>query len=647
MKPWEREYDTPAQQPAAMKPWEREYDVSSQDNAPKGFFEKQRERGAESANLDMAVDNGQYSKPVSQIHKLGQIGAGVNEAIGQGVSSAYNTLMTDEGKQRINADVQKLAQTKIGQMGIEALQKGGEIWNTYKQANPQTADLLESTANIGTAALGLGGIAKGAGVISEAAPNLKGIIPSSKIGNNVVQDIIKPSSEEVALSVSHPQAYKKVEEAIKKDFPDNWQDVLEQWKTSNEPLAKLGGSNVTTLAKGAAQYSKGLENTDKYFNQQIADAPERLKKAIADNISGVENYHATAEDLLKVGMAKASPSYKKAFATGKPITNDRINEFLSQPELQTGIQKGLKIQRLEAVAEGKTFNPKDYAITGFNEAGDPIIGQVPNMRLLDAGKRGLDAMIQEQTDSVTGKVTELGRALIKTKQSYVNELKKANPFYDKALKDSGDYFDINNAMRSGRDFMKTDSELIKKNFAKMSMAEKDAYKTGVGKQLRDIIDKGNEGVNPYNRVFGSNEQQKRLATILSPKEYINLSNSLKAENDLFKMRNEVRGGSPTTSKAIAAMEIAGGGAELFDTLTTGGIKSQGIGVIKGMIRRAFSGLNDKTADAVSKLIYEENPKNKLQMINEMTKGKKLSPEELNQVKQIYFEIDDRMKKESK
>ena len=414
---------------------------------------------------------------------------------------------------------------------------------------------------------------------------------------------------------------------------------MQAWKQGDKPLAELYGSQTTTLAKGAAQFPSGKAQADRYFNQNIKEAPERIKTAINQNISGIENYHATVDDLLSAGKARAAPKYEKAFSDVKEINNPRINEFLAQPELQTGLQRGLKIQRLESVAEGKAFNPSDYSITGFNEAGDPIIGNVPNMRLLDAGKRGLDAMIGEQTDAVTGKVTELGRALLKTKESYVNELKKANPYYADALESAGDYYKINNAMKSGKDFMRLDSEQVSRDFAKLGNNEKLAYKIGVGKELRDIIDNTTPGSNPYNRVFGKMEQQKRLASILSPSEYKNLERALKSEDRLFKMRNEVLGGSPTASKLEAMNQITSDAQDLIQSLPTGGTKATMIGAAKGVVKKIFGGLNDNSAEAVSRLLYETDPTNKVLLIEKMMGDKTLTNNEKLLIKDSYFKAE--------
>lgn len=497
---------------------------------------------------------------------------------------------------------------------------------------------------------GIGALAGPAG--SYVASKIPGIVSKllptgTEVADNTgrsLQDLVTEAESKSLVAKgdmsSDSTAANKIVDKIKADFPDNYPEVIDAWKSGNQPLAQLYGNRLTTLAKGAAQYPSGKAQADAYFNTEIASAPDRIKDAIKQNVSGVENYHTTVDDLLKAGKAQAAPAYQAAFSGAKGINDPRINEFLQQPELQAGMSKGLKIQRLESVAEGRPFNPQDYAITGFNEAGDPVIGGVPNMRTLDAGKRGLDSMIQEQTDPVTGRVTELGRALIKTKSSYVDELKRVNPDYANALNTAGDYYKVDNALKSGKDFMNTDSEVIGKTLSNMSPQEKTAYKIGVGKQLRDVIDNKYDGSNPYNKIMGSREAQKRLMTILNPTEYQNLESSLKSENRLYKMRNEVLGGSPTASKAIAAGEMGASGQEALSSLATGDVRGLGIGVIKNVVSKAFNGLNDKTADSVSRLLYETDPTQKVLMMEKMMGSKELSDTEKQIVKSAYFKAAD-------
>jgi len=75
------------------------------------------------------------------------------------------------------------------------------------------------------------------------------------------------------------------------------------------------------------------------------------------------------------------------------VWSPRLQQFLNDPILKSGLGRGLELERLDALAAGKPFNPTEYGVTGTAEDGSPIVSNVPNMRLLDAGKRGLDTML--------------------------------------------------------------------------------------------------------------------------------------------------------------------------------------------------------------------------------------------------------------
>jgi len=446
--------------------------------------------------------------------------------------------------------------------------------------------------------------------------------------------VLTPADNYSTMSANNA-AMAKVIEAIKRDFPDNSEQILQAWKTTDVPLAELYGKNITNLAKGAAQYPKAQPATERYFEGKIADSPDKIRQAISKNISSVDNYYATADDLLKAGRAKAAPLYDKAYAQ-KGITSSRINQFLEQPELKAGLKQGLDLERIDSVAGNKAFNAGDYAVTGFNQAGDPVIGKVPNMKMLDTAKRGLDAMIKAETD-VAGNITPRGRSLLSLKDAYLKELDNVSPAYKEAREAAGDYFKIDNAIKSGKDFMKEDSELIGKNFKALSAPEKEAYKIGVGKQMRDLLENQKEGFNSFNRLLGSTEQKKRLMKVLSPTEYKNLETSLRAEDRLFKMRNEVLGGSPTTSKAMAAANIASGGADLLQAASSGGIANAPRSAVKSLILKAFDGLNDNKAEAITKILYETDPVQKLKLIEQISSNKQFTQAEKRMIKQSYFE----------
>jgi hypothetical protein len=210
----------------------------------------------------------------------------------------------------------------------------------------------------------------------------------------------------------------------------------------------------------------------------------------------------------------------------------------------------------------------------------------------------------------------------------------ASPAYREARKASGDYLGINNAMESGREFMKIDPEQLTKQFKAMPEAEKNAFKVGVAKQLRDLTDKTIEGGNSYNKLFGRPENQKRLASILSPEQYKNFAEDLRAQDRMFKLRNEILGGSPTASKQVAAQEIAELGSFITANPQMGIMQA-----VQGYMRKAFDGMNDKTARQVAEIIFEERPAQKLKLLDEITKGKAITRQERQAVKEAYVKIE--------
>ena len=546
---------------------------------------------------------------------------GIEEVRGEHAQAQEDNPLSYMGGQVVGG----IAQGGVAGMGAKALPNAVRQFAADKP--------LRALAGIGAVSGGLYGAGSGEGLEGKAKTALAMGTGSAlagpamaKIGSTIGQPLAERArrlfrkTQPVAPQALTPESiaqqsmdiveqspqtgsFSKVERALRRDFGDDYDSVMDVYKGSDVSLAELQGAKTKTLAKGAAQYGEGQKVADNFFAKEVLESPDRAIKSIESNIGIGENYHAQVDDILEFGRKKAAPLYDDAYEN----ILENI-DILKTPEIQGALEKAYKQYPSE------------------------LAGAEPNsIKALDYAKRILDDEIGKAQRAGEG---NFARSRIGIKNNLLQAMDSASPAYQKARAASGDYLSLNQAMDDGKSFMKTDPELLAKKFKDLSAPEKTAFKSGVGKQLNDLIDKTNDGGNYYNKIFGKKEQQKRLASILSPEQFKRLKSDLQAEDRLFKLRNDVLGNSATTSKAIAAAEIAGGAAD-FVSMAGGNITNMPRNAVLSALKKSFDGINDKTAQQISSILYEKNPEKKLVIINQL--GKNLSKEEAQTAKKIYFE----------
>lgn len=443
-----------------------------------------------------------------------------------------------------------------------------------------------------------------------------------KAAEPVTGTTVKEIAETSALPALPPitagqekAAMGKVEQSLRQAFPDEaqYQSALQAYKQGDESLVELASVPLRNRAKGAAQFPSGQQRAEQFFDQKVAGVGERAESAIAKNVSGTKAFYATVDDIFDAGRSKAAPLYDKAYAGAI----DESSPVIQSPEIQS------------ALAAARRKYPSELKDTPDN-----------SIKALDYAKRVIDDQI--------GTAQRQGQSnFVRSRTSIKNDLLKAmdeaSPDYAKARAESGDYLKLTQAMDDGRAFDKLDPELLTKNYSKLSDAEKSAFKSGVAKSLYDKIDRGG---NPYKQTMGDPAKTKRLAKILSPSEFKELESAMKAEDRIFKMRNEILGGSPTTSKAIAAADIAGAADEIISLGSGGSVAGAAKSGVISAIKKRMSGLTDETAGRISDILYETDPKKKLYIIERLSKGKGVNPEEAKKVQLFAIELQKEFKKKS-
>jgi hypothetical protein len=336
---------------------------------------------------------------------------------------------------------------------------------------------------------------------------------------------------------------------------------------------------------------------------------DRLKGAVKDVFADPDGFITAGEKLNSAWSKIGNEVYEPAL-TRKVVWTDRLKQFIDEPIFKRGLAQGVKIQRLESLAEGKPFNPVDYAITGFNAAGDPIISGVPNMRTLNVAKKGIDAIIGDMKNPLTGKLTEEGRATNMVQKAFLGEIDRWNPDYQKARGVWGGFAKVKEAMEFGqKEALGLSPEAVAKSFKEMSEAERQAARIGIADALRKKIDGAGYTNNAVLRIFSTRQNTGVLkAAFPDSKSFAEFRKTIFTEARKRATYDAVRGNS-TSVRQMADMLETGGmqeGVDALKTVATGRPVAAALQFI-GSRLRMLGGLTPQVADDISKKLLSTSP----------------------------------------
>lgn len=376
---------------------------------------------------------------------------------------------------------------------------------------------------------------------------------------------------------------------LERQLTDSWnkasaaeQDAQKAVTSAN---ARLTAARAKQTQTGGDVYSTNAANSDaRAAEAELAKAQRGLSSAQKDK-------EATLE-MMRTAQSDA--------ASGKPgaVWNPRVQQFLDDPIVRTGLKRGLEIQRLEALAKGERFDPTEYAIVGTDEAGDPIVGKVPNMRLLNAAKKGLDAAIA--SERIEGRLSERGRAIDMVRRSLLEELDGINPDYKTArAKWSGDNATID-AVRLGRNINRMTPEEVADAVTGMTPGDKEFLRIGVADNLLERIAKTARGGDESKRIIRDEWSKGQLKSVFPSQDALErFMDSVDAERSMFETKQKATGGSQTQERRMQDSVHAGGAHAVHSVLhaLSGNNIAAGLSALRA--RRSFGLLSDPVVDALT------------------------------------------------
>lgn len=441
------------------------------------------------------------------------------------------------------------------------------------------------------------------------------VLRSAKSAGQWLRDRLAPTEATIAA-----RSGEKMTRAMRESdlTPQQIEQMMAKDRAMGVPstVANVDGA-MADLAEAVAQRTgKGTRKVEKTLTQQKTGARERTYQQVAKGLQPGD-YYADEANLVKELRAKAGNVYDEAYAWGD-VDDPRIVEALKNPQFQQFFQKARGIADTEAMAAklrgedpSKFALPEIYKPTGkFTESGAEILEltRLPDVRTLDYIKRGIDATIESGFAGKGLSKTEAS-ALRDLRKVFVNAIDENVPAYRDARKVYAGDMEVIDAMRMGMlDFNKLDHEQVIKMVAGMGNAEKEAFRTGVARNLYGTIMDPSTNFNAANRIINSPETTAKLQPLFDDPAHFRLFKAaLEREAQLFQQANKILGGSQT-AKRQAMAEGLDEGQGIGQAMVQGAFGNFS-GALSGLATRFANSatITPQVADKLAGMLMAKNP----------------------------------------
>lgn len=374
---------------------------------------------------------------------------------------------------------------------------------------------------------------------------------------------------------------------------------------------------VATQARGVVKRAgEGSQEVEDALIAQKAGSRERTYGQVRKELHPGD-YYSDEQKLVDELRSKASTLYDQAYAHG-PVDDPRINTVLKHPEFANFFAKAQKIAKTEAMAAKlRGEDPAKYELQDLyklvldpqTQQLTPVISRLPDVRTLDYMKRGIDATIDSGFRG-EGMSTAEAQALKQLRREFVTAIDDNVPLYKSARKSYAGDMETIDAIRAGmNDFNKLDHEEVTNMVAGMSQAEKEAFRTGVARNLYSKIMDSANNRNSAQNIIGSPEYQAKLQPLFdSPGQFELFKNALERESQLFTQASRALGGSDTAENIALREGIEGGGqgfGQFVAQSVTGGFTRSLANTALRVINQ--TSLGDNTAKKLANMLIAKDP----------------------------------------
>jgi hypothetical protein len=325
-------------------------------------------------------------------------------------------------------------------------------------------------------------------------------------------------------------------------------------------IMDIGGETTRALGRSAANTSPEGRAV---MNRAINERYEGQSGRVVDWLRQTFNYPDAAaqqDAMQQVQRTVNRANYGRAMREGdREIISPELDRLMGSPAVVQAMQRASTsgkdraiTQGLGAMRQGVTVENGVVRFTpGRN--GAPTY---PNLAFWDATKRELDdAANAAARGGRNGEAQVLGD-LARTLRT---ELDRAVPSYQTARAGAARFFDAENALEAGQNFVGKNMTAAeaRRALAQMAPQERQLFQDGFVSRFIETLNQVGDRRNVLNQIAASPAAREKLNVALGPQRAAELEAGLRVEGIMDLARNAVQGNS-TTARQLAELGLAGG-----------------------------------------------------------------------------------------
>lgn len=321
-------------------------------------------------------------------------------------------------------------------------------------------------------------------------------------------------------------------------------------------VADAGGENLLGVTRGATGMPGPAKNRASMVLSQRAEREgERIGKALGK--LKPKDYFAAEDQFVERLRSRAAPLYEEAYKKYQQIASKEVDRVLDTPAGRKALGRAVQKMQNDMTLVGKADPELTAALREAVDLGksDIVTGRGVarglKLRTLDYVKRSLDDMIGA---AQKGGERDEARILVGLKNKLLGELDEAtggvNSVYAKARKFYSDDIQVLDALEKGREFLRQDREIIRRELGKLSDSAKEAYRSGAVRSLMDRVMGTADQASAARRIFGNSLLRGKIRELFPDEKAFNgFARTMIAEGQFAKTKNAILSGSRTTPMA--------------------------------------------------------------------------------------------------